>query len=90
MDDTIFLLQNYSFDVIFPIFSKYFYKPTFIPIPDSLTNFLNEESIILDEETMSTLDQTFIKNIQEVLTELECVFIKLNWSSANDSHFLNQ
>jgi hypothetical protein len=90
MDDNLLVLQNYSFDKIFPVFSKYFYKPTFIPIPDSLTHFLNEESIILDEETMSTIDHNFIKNVQEVLDEHECVFIKLNWSSANDSHFLNQ
>jgi hypothetical protein len=90
MVDTRLILQNYSFDLIFPIFSKYFYKPTIITIPNSLTNFLNEESIVLDEETMSSLDETFIKNIQKVLSELECVFIKLNWSSANDSHFLNQ
>lgn len=90
MDETLFLLPNYSIDQFYPIFSKFLYKPHFITIPDSLLNFLKEESIILDEETMNNLDPTFVNNVQEVLNECGCVFMKLNWSSANDSHFLNQ
>ena len=90
MEDWNEKIIDYSIDKIYNIFNKYCYKSNILDIPDNLNDFLEQESIILDDEQIESLDKNFIQKIKNVLDENECVFIKLNWSSADDSHFLNQ
>jgi hypothetical protein len=54
----------------------------------NLIQFIEEESIILDEETLNSIENEFKEKIQELFLEYQSVFIKLNFSAPTDSQFL--
>ena len=49
MEDWNEKIIDYSIDKIYNIFNKYCYKSNILDIPDNLNDFLEQESIILDE-----------------------------------------
>lgn len=53
-----------------------------------LLQFIEEESIILDEETLENIELEFKEKIKEIFIEYQSVFVKLNFSAATDSQFL--
>jgi hypothetical protein len=54
----------------------------------NLMKFMSEDSIILDDETLNSLEKDFIEECNQVLSEYTSVFVKLNFSAATDTDFL--
>ena len=72
-------------------FKKYMLKSTFIEIDNNFMEFLQQESIIINQETLDLIGNETISKIKKSVLSNEgfnSVFIKINFSAPTDSDFI--
>ena len=73
------------------IYSKlknYFTHHNIIKIDKSLIDIINEEAIMMDEETKNKIDNEIKTKINSIIQEFDYVFVKLNKNAGTDAEFM--
>lgn len=68
--------------------SEFLLKEYCLQISNQLKLFLKEESIFLDEKSLSAIDKNTKNSIDFIIKNFESTFIKLNFSSGSDCFFM--
>jgi len=73
---------------VFYFYNEFLLKEFCVPITSKFRTFINEESIMLDEKSLNSIDDTTKLFLEFILDNLESAFIKVNFSSGSDSYFM--
>lgn len=73
---------------LFYFYNEFIIKEYCLPISESFFGFLKEDSIILDEKALISIDQNTKLFLNYIIEQFESIFIKLNFSAASDCFFM--
>jgi hypothetical protein len=72
----------------YELFQNYFTKFDTIEITSNFLEFLNKDSILLDEESLKLIDDSIKEHIHELFEEFQSVFIKMDSISCRDCKYI--
>ena len=77
-----------SLKEIYSIFEKFFTKFAIVDLDENFNQFLENDSIMLDQESKKLINETISKRIINLIEKFEYVFVKLNEKAPTDAQFM--
>ena len=77
-----------SLKELYSIFEKYYTKYAIVDLDENFNQFLENDSIYLDQESKKLINDTISKRIMNLIEKFEYVFVKLNDKAPIDADFM--
>ena len=77
-----------SLKELYSIFEKYYTKYAIVDLDENFNQFLENDSIYLDQESKKLINDTISKRIMNLIEKFKYVFVKINEKAPIDTDFM--
>ena len=77
-----------SLKELYSIFEKYYTKYAIVDLDENFNQFLENDSIYLDQESKKLINDTISKRIMNLIEKFDYVFVKLNEKAPIDANYM--